>query len=58
MTKRTIGFILILVLLVFNASSIGEEMLKTDFTIEELLADYDQLWGIIDKNYPFLPVLA
>ena len=57
MAKRTIGFILMVVLLILYASSVGEEQLKTDFTIEELLADYDQLWDIMDNSYPFLPVL-
>jgi len=33
------------------------EAVKTEFTREELLEDYDQLWEIIEENYPFLPVL-
>lgn len=36
----------------------GEEpAVKTEFTREELLADYDQLWKILEEDYPFLPVL-
>lgn len=31
--------------------------LKTTFTREELLADYDQLWRDLYENYPFFPVL-
>ena len=57
MAKRTIVYILMIVLLVICASSMGEERLNTDFTIEELLTDYDQLWDIMDNSYPFLPVL-
>jgi len=34
-----------------------EETVKTEFTREELLEDYDQLWDTIEENYPFLPVL-
>lgn len=34
-----------------------EPAVKTEFTREELLADYDQLWEILEENYPFLPVL-
>ena len=30
---------------------------KTEFTTEEFLADYDQLWEELELNYPFLPVL-
>jgi len=33
------------------------EAVKTEFNREELLEDYDQLWEIIEENYPFLPVL-
>lgn len=34
-----------------------EPAVKTEFTREELLADYGQLWEILEENYPFLPVL-
>ena len=36
---------------------VEEPAVKTEFTREELLADYDQLWEILEENYPFLPVL-
>lgn len=31
---------------------------KTEFTQEELLEDYDQLWEDLEANYPFFPVLT
>lgn len=34
-----------------------EPAVKTEFSREELLADYDQLWEILKESYPFLPVL-
>lgn len=30
---------------------------KIDFTLDELVEDYDQLWNDLKVNYPFLPVL-
>lgn len=30
---------------------------KTEFTLEELLEDYDQLWEVLYESYPFLNVL-
>ncbi len=57
MAIRTIAFILAVVMLALCAPSMGEEALKTDFTVNELLADYDQLWGILEDMYPFLPLL-
>lgn len=32
-------------------------VVKTTFTNEELLADYDQCWKILEENYPFFPVI-
>ena len=34
-----------------------EAAVKTEFTQEEFLADYDQLWADLEENYPFFPVL-
>lgn len=37
--------------------TISIPVVKTTFTNEELLADYDQCWEILEENYPFFPVL-
>lgn len=34
-----------------------EEAVKTEFTREDFLEDYDQLWADLEENYPFFPVL-
>mgnify|MGYP000092003912 CR=1 FL=1 len=38
-------------------SAAPEAAVKTEFTQEEFLVDYDQLWADLEENYPFFPVL-
>lgn len=38
-------------------TSVPVSQVKTAFTKEELLADYDQCWELLEENYPFFPVL-
>lgn len=38
-----------------NGTEIGE--IKTEFTTEEFLADYDKLWEILEEDYIYFPVL-
>lgn len=38
-------------------TSVPVSQVKTAFTKEELLADYDQCWDLLEVNYPFFPVL-
>lgn len=40
-----------------EGASALEPQVKITFTQEELLADYDQCWELLEENYPFLPVL-
>ena|GEM_PF-1317003 len=40
-----------------NPTNATANEVKTEFTVEELLEDYDQLWADLDANFPFFPVL-
>lgn len=58
MFKQIIAGILSLTLVVLCLGTVGESAAETEvrhnFTAEELLADYDQMWGILRESYPFL----
>ena len=67
---RTVALLLALCLLLSGCGDKGETLpggeedpaapeaaVKTEFTKEEFLADYDQLWADLEENYPFFPVL-
>lgn len=69
-TRKHLVFILLVLscLWVFTACSSGAEQaasetepskpqVKTVFTKEELLADYDQCWELLEENYSFFPTL-
>lgn len=53
MVKRMVCAAMLIALL-FSCTCVYAQSL----TKQDLLADYDQLWRILEENYPFFPVLA
>lgn len=42
----------------FSDMQVVETNVKLDFTKEELLADYDYMWEVLEENYLFFDILA
>lgn len=53
--KRPLNLLFVLILFI-SVISVGVRVeAKQDFTTQELLADYDQMWEILYESFPSFP---
>lgn len=63
MKKQAISILLVFAMLLpgctvaLATAGVVQPNPKTEFALEEMLEDYDQLWADLKANYPFFPVL-
>ena len=62
MCKKHVSLLLVAFLLSFaclvvlSVAGMSEPYTKTEFSLEELLEDYDRLWNELEINYPFISI--
>lgn len=56
--KLRAASLLMALFILLSGAACGEKIeARLDFTIEELLEDYDQLWEALEENFVYLPLL-